>query len=302
MQVFARLSDMYSVKYENRKVIGSDDNGEETLLLDVSDVYKNMGRIPLRTLDKDESGRVKVREIIWEELSGRYRKNQDILSSDIDACAFLVMDCLMAGKMMSDPKPVFAAIADGGQEVSDILSNSISWFNPDNVLLRMGSEMEYRHLKEKGFDIVVIFADDEKAEKELRLAEYLLKEDGLLIMAARRTRLFENAAELFISDLKKIRIDPETLILTAKGGDSFRTWFSEKDRGREYEEICREAEEILKAAGGSPDEKFKKEKELVRRINRLIKEARKDWDLEKKQELTDLKEKLCGDMAVRNCI
>ena len=51
---------MYSIRKSQKRVIGTDSEGKTRILFDAADVYRNKGQIPLRTIDKEPDGSVKV--------------------------------------------------------------------------------------------------------------------------------------------------------------------------------------------------------------------------------------------------
>ncbi len=280
----------YPLCFKNKKVVMEDEKGGEILLLDLSDVYKNMSGIPLRSLEKDENGHVTVREIVWEELSGRRKRYPEIFGSDTSADIMFVMDCLLAGKLMSSQKPMLTAIIDAADPEVNAISNSTGWYNAENAALGIRSEGRYDIFREHGFDIVVIFGDDSRAEAQLKAAGYLMKDDALLLMVDRDTRYFKYAADLFISDFSEIRIDEENSVLKAEGRKAFRSSMEKRDLEREYLDIRKKIREFLAENETQPEIREKNIREISGKINSLIKESAGRSDLEKKQDLLDLKE------------
>lgn len=278
---------MYSISYRKKKVIGTDDRGEENLLLDLSDVYMNFSGTPLRTVEKDAQGEVRVIEIIWEEISGRHDKYKALFGSDEKTCAMLVLDHLMAGKLISTPGPVLTAIVDAGQKETAAVSDSTGWFDPSNAALGIRSDGRNDIFKEQGFDMVVIFADDMRAEQQLRTASLLLSEKGMLLMINENTRYFKCAADLFIAELKEIHIDSEISLLYAEGRKAFRKSMEEPQLNDEYRRIC---EKISCVTNSSMEENTCKAVEIYRDINDLVNAAQKQWEPDMKQQLLDLKE------------
>lgn len=281
---------MYSIRKNRTGVIGIDSEGEERVLFCTSDVYRNKGQIPLHDLKKNQDGSASVIDIISDAILGRYEKYKTVMDTDTIAAGYLASDFLLADYIITRPDPLKVVLLDCYDTEKEIFHNSIGFFNKENLTIDISSSTRNEVFSRNGFDIVIISADDTKAEEQLRAAFYFLSKDGILLMISRDAPIFGKMAELFIQDVEKIRIDGKFELLISDGLNNYREWVKPVDLDKEFEKISLEVDEVKKLkTGGDMQRNYR---ELVININRLIKEAQSQWNLPKKQAFIDLKERL----------
>ena len=279
---------MYTVSKERFKIIGMDEDGNKETLFDSSSLFRNKSRIPLRTIEQTENGTVKVHELITEAVFERHNVCKGNTTTDTKAECLLVMDFLIADRLQETSRPFLIGLIDPGEADADFFSKCIYWFNPDHKICTM-SAADHEGFKEAGFDMLVLFGRDHFAEQQLRACEYLLSQDGLMLILAEETIVLNSMIDMCIDNAEEIRINDSYIVYKVLGR-SFKSWFKPICLADVYDDLCREIYDKVSKYDQDKNLLSNELRESLLYINQMVNEAQKQWNLIYKQKFLDLKE------------
>ena len=273
---------MYTISHEKYKVTGTDDAGNKTVLFDCTDRFNNLGCRPTRAYKRNDKGYDEEQYVMIEALFGHAENYAGLAGSGVKKTALLAEEFLLADRLIRRSEPLKIAMVDGREPETRVYPDIISWFNEDHRIFGIDSA-NHDGFCSKGFDVVIICADDTRAESELKAAAHLLSEDGLLLISSDGMRLFDAAIKLFIDAPEVLDVDTGHKIYRLSGREALRHWFEPEDLRKIYESVRRDILDCLEAdgSGGVKAQDMLRKKAVY--INKCVHLAQTQWDLTMKQ-------------------
>ena len=280
---------------DQTKLVLIGDDGQQMLLLNSRDYLHNKSRIPLHRLLQGKNGELHTDYVLQDYLIRRNAINMENGVHPLSAMNRLVMECLLADKLMTFSVPVNViciSLADMSVSVREIAET----YNEMNRVVEIGYDSTDLFRSGAFMIVVVALTEDFSSEQAGKVGDLLHKDGmGLLIV--------DNSSPLILENVERMIGDVEDYVTA----DNYHCIRFKKENIRwdviKKKTVSEEKKVIADRIVDVLSEKTDCDKNIdnvqdclrviVAEIDDLVKMAQREWALDEKQFLLDLKEAVC---------